>query len=91
MAARAAIDDGDVAGAIELVNQMDPELLENNATLLFTLQLQRLIELISFDEVEAALNFAQEYLAPLATESVRGTRACLRVLTWLTGLGRLTG
>ena len=77
MAARAAVAAGDVAGAIELVNQMDPELLENNASLLFALQRQRLIELIACGEVEAALQFAQEYLAPLAAESVRG-QACAR-------------
>ena len=66
MAVRAAVASGDVAGAIERVNDMDPDVLEHRPSLLFALQRQRLIELIRAGEVDAALDFASEYLAPHA-------------------------
>jgi hypothetical protein len=66
MAARAAVASGDVAGAIERVNNLDPDVLEQRPSLLFALQRQRLIELIRAGDVDAALEFAAEYLAPHA-------------------------
>lgn len=44
------------------------QILEEKHTLAFHLQQQRLIELIRGGRVEEALEFAQEYLAPLAEE-----------------------
>jgi len=66
MAVRAAVASGDVAGAIERVNDLDPDVLEQRPSLLFALQRQRLIELIRAGDVDAALEFAAEYLAPHA-------------------------
>lgn len=66
MAVRACVASGDVAGAIERVNDLDADVLEQRPALLFALQRQRLIELIRAGDVDAALDFAAEYLAPHA-------------------------
>eukprot|EP00959_Pyramimonas_sp_CCMP1952_P181468 3794361-Pyramimonas_sp.AAC.2 len=47
------------------------QILEDRAQLFFHLQQQRLIELIRAGNVEEALEFAQEYLAPRGEENVR--------------------
>ena len=60
---RSAVQDGDVAGAIERVNDMDPELLDLRPGLVFRLHLQRLIELIRARRLEDALELAQTELA----------------------------
>jgi hypothetical protein len=69
MAVRAALVGGDVAGAIERVNDLDPDVLEARPALLFSLQRQRLIELIRAADVAGALEFAAEYLAPHAADN----------------------
>ena len=66
MAVRAAVARGDVADAIARVNDLDPDVLERRPALLFALQRQRLIELIRGGDVEGALDFASEFLAPHA-------------------------
>jgi hypothetical protein len=70
-AIRKAVQSGDVEDAIERVNDLNPEILEERAHLFFHLQQQRLIELIRAGSVEEALEFAQEYLAPRGEENVR--------------------
>jgi len=67
-AIRKAVQSGDVEAAIEAVNDLNPEILEEGAELAFHLQQQRLIELIRSGDADAALSFAQEYLAPLGEE-----------------------
>ncbi|GFR39903.1 hypothetical protein Agub_g408 [Astrephomene gubernaculifera] len=69
MEVRRALQGGDVEAAMERVNDLDPEILESQPKLFFHLQQQRLIELIRGGNVEAALDFAQEALAPLAEEN----------------------
>lgn len=64
MEIRRAVQSGDVETAIEKVNDLDPEILEEHSELLFHLQQQRLIELIRNGAVDEALEFAQEQLAP---------------------------
>ena len=64
MEIRRAVQSGNVEAAIEKVNDLDPEVLEEHAGLLFHLQQQRLIELIRKGAVDEALEFAQEQLAP---------------------------
>ena len=64
MEIRRAVQSGDVEAAMERVNDLDPEILEEHAELLFHLQQQRLIELIRKGAVEEALEFAQDQLAP---------------------------
>uniref|UniRef100_A0A7R9VRM3 CTLH domain-containing protein n=1 Tax=Chlamydomonas euryale TaxID=1486919 RepID=A0A7R9VRM3_9CHLO len=69
MEVRKAVQRGDVDTAIDKVNDLNPEILESQAELFFHLQQQRLIELIRDGNIEAALDFAEEYLAPHGEEN----------------------
>eukprot|EP00216_Chloropicon_sp_CCMP2111_P005173 CAMPEP_0198247978 /NCGR_PEP_ID=MMETSP1446-20131203/46749_1 /TAXON_ID=1461542 ORGANISM="Unidentified sp, Strain CCMP2111" /NCGR_SAMPLE_ID=MMETSP1446 /ASSEMBLY_ACC=CAM_ASM_001112 /LENGTH=401 /DNA_ID=CAMNT_0043932307 /DNA_START=346 /DNA_END=1548 /DNA_ORIENTATION=- len=69
MLIRESVMRGDLDGAISLVNDLNPEILEHNPGLFFRLQQQRLIERVRAGDVESALAFAQEYLAPLGEEN----------------------
>ncbi|KAJ3002190.1 hypothetical protein HKX48_002478 [Thoreauomyces humboldtii] len=69
MSIRNAIQSGDVEGAIEKVNDLDPEILDTNPKLYFHLQQQRLIELIKKGTIAEAIEFAQEELAPRGEEN----------------------
>ncbi|KAL1099608.1 hypothetical protein V6Z11_D05G174100 [Gossypium hirsutum] len=69
MAVKKAAQCGNVKDAIEKINDLNPEILDTNPQLFFQLQQQRLIELIRNGKVEAALEFAQEELAPRAEEN----------------------
>ena len=71
MTVHAAVLSGECGAALEGCNTLDPTLLEARHDLLFALHRQQLVELIRRGDVDAALSFAQEYLAPLATENVR--------------------
>ena len=64
-----AIQAGKVAEAISMVNQLHPELLDDDRYLFFHLQQQQLIELIRESKVEDALTFATEKLAERGAES----------------------
>jgi len=59
---RVAIANGSIQAAIQLINQLAPELLDNDRMLHFSLLQQHLIELIRAGDIDAALQFAQEYL-----------------------------
>ncbi|KAI8990821.1 CTLH/CRA C-terminal to lish motif domain-containing protein [Mycotypha africana] len=65
---RHAIQSGDVDTAIDLVNDLNPEILDTNPHLFFHLQQQRLIELIRKGEYREALEFASEEMAPRGEE-----------------------
>ncbi|KAI9320662.1 CTLH/CRA C-terminal to lish motif domain-containing protein [Dichotomocladium elegans] len=65
---RHAIQSGDVDAAIELVNDVNPEILDDNPELFFHLQQQRLIEMIRKGDFREALEFAAEELAPRGEE-----------------------
>ncbi|KAF6265934.1 CTLH/CRA C-terminal to lish motif domain-containing protein [Scenedesmus sp. NREL 46B-D3] len=69
MEIRKAVQSGQVEEAIDKVNDMDPEILEEQQALFFHLQQQRLIELIRNRKTVEALAFAQEYLAPHGEEN----------------------
>jgi hypothetical protein len=69
MEIRRAVQRGDVEAAVERVNDLDPEILEEQPDLLFRLQQQRLIELIRAGAVDEALEFAQERLAPAGEDN----------------------
>jgi hypothetical protein len=45
MAIRNAIQEGNIGRSIELINDFDPDILDTNPELYFSLQLQQLIEL----------------------------------------------
>jgi hypothetical protein len=66
---RQAIHDGRVGDAITMINDLHPELLENNKILHFYLLQQQLIELIRQQRVDEALRFAQEHLAEKGEEN----------------------
>ena len=68
MAVRAAVASGDVAAAVDAVNELDPDVLEARPSLAFALQRQRLVELIRGGDVDGALAFAAEFLAPHAAD-----------------------
>ncbi|KAI8472538.1 MAG: CTLH/CRA C-terminal to lish motif domain-containing protein [Monoraphidium minutum] len=69
MEIRAAVQGGRVEDAIDRVNDLDPEILEEQQGLLFHLQQQRLIEMIRDGRTADALDFAREYLAPAGEEN----------------------
>ncbi|WFC99665.1 hypothetical protein MYAM1_002410 [Malassezia yamatoensis] len=59
---------GDVAEAMECVNELNPEILDTNPVLFFHLQQLRMIELMHQGQFDEALLFAAEHLAPLGEE-----------------------
>lgn len=69
MKIRGVVQSGDISTAIEMVNDLNPEILDNDTRLYFRLYRQRLIELISEGKIEDALNFAEAELAPLGEDS----------------------
>ncbi|WRT66024.1 uncharacterized protein IL334_002975 [Kwoniella shivajii] len=69
MEIRQAVEDGRVEEAVRRVNELDPEILDTNAPLLFHLHLLRLIELIRIDDVDNALAFATAELAPRGAQN----------------------
>lgn len=64
MQVREAIQAGDIPLAISLINDLDPEILDYNPRIVFHLYQQQLIEMIRRGDTAAALDFAQEELAP---------------------------
>jgi hypothetical protein len=66
---RDAVLSGQIQAAVALVNDLYPELLDNNRLLCFHLQQQHLIELIRDKDVTGALDFAQTHLAEKGEES----------------------
>lgn len=66
---RRAVHGGNIEGAIDKVNDFNPEILEEDSRLFFRLQQQRFIELIREGKTEQALEFAQESLAPRGEEN----------------------
>ncbi|GHJ85832.1 hypothetical protein NliqN6_2234 [Naganishia liquefaciens] len=69
MLIRNAVEAGHVDEAVRRVNELEPEILDNNASLLFHLQLQSFIELIRHDKTQEALRFASEELAPRGAQN----------------------
>ncbi|EIW73102.1 hypothetical protein TREMEDRAFT_37146 [Tremella mesenterica DSM 1558] len=64
MEIREAVEEGRVEEAVKRVNELDPEILDNNPPLLFHLHLLRLIEYIREEQIDKALEFATQELAP---------------------------
>lgn len=59
---REAIESGNIEKSISLINNLHPELVDNNRFLAFHLRQQQLIELIREGKLEEALIFAQNHL-----------------------------
>lgn len=83
MATRMAVESGDIEGAMARANEMNPLILDENDSLFFHLQQQKLIELIRQGKVDAALDFAQEELAPRGEENREFLRELERTMTLL--------
>jgi len=83
MTIRNAIQRGDIEEAIERVNDLNPEILDNDPSLYFHLQQQRLIELIREKKIDEALLFAQEELAPRGEEHPEFLSELERTMTLL--------
>jgi len=77
---RQAIHDGRISEAITMINDLYPELLENNKNLHFFLLQQQLIELIRQQRVEETLRFAQEHLAEKGEENPKLLKELERTL-----------
>jgi len=60
---REAVQEGRIEEATQLVNQLHPELLDNDRYLYFHLQQMHLIELIRAGKIEDALSFAQSHIS----------------------------
>ncbi|KAI9621971.1 hypothetical protein H4Q26_015408 [Puccinia striiformis f. sp. tritici PST-130] len=69
MGIKNAIQRGDVDEAITKVNDLNPEILDQNPDLFFHLQQQRMIEYIRQGQITEALVFAQQELAPRGEEN----------------------
>lgn len=65
---REAINAGKIQDSISLVNQLCPELLDNDRYLYFHLQQLHLIELIREGKIDEALRFAQNKIAEAGGE-----------------------
>uniref|UniRef100_A0A2M4AHF8 Putative lish motif-containing protein n=2 Tax=Nyssorhynchus TaxID=44543 RepID=A0A2M4AHF8_9DIPT len=80
---REAVQNGYVQEATHLVNQLHPELLDNDRYLYFHLQQLHLIELIRAEKIEEALTFAQTQISeagendPAVLDEVERTLALL--------------
>lgn len=68
-AIREAMQTGNVQHAIEMVNDLNPEILDENPGLYFHLQQQKLIELIRQRRSEDALDFLSKELASFGEEN----------------------
>lgn len=66
---RDAVEAGRIGEAIELVNEVDPEILDTDSKLFFHLQQQQLLELIKQGDIEKVLCFAQSELSARGEES----------------------
>ncbi|XP_064392134.1 glucose-induced degradation protein 8 homolog [Halichondria panicea] len=66
---RAAVESGSIQDAVELVNDVDPEILDTNPKLFFHLQQQQLLEYIRQGDVEKVLDYAQKELSARGEEN----------------------
>ena len=66
---RDAVEVGNIQEAIELVNDVDPEILDTDSRLFFHLQQQQLLELVREGDIERVLAFAQSELSARGEEN----------------------
>lgn len=85
MRIRSAIQAGRLEEALDRINDLAGDLLDSHPRLYFHLQQQRLVELIRTDQLDAALAFAQDILAPKAEahpEFLRELERTMAMLVW---------
>lgn len=66
---RDAVEAGHIQNAMELVNEVDPEILDTNSKLYFHLQQQQLLELIKRGDMEQVLEYASTELSARGEEN----------------------
>ena len=66
---RAAVEAGSIQDAVELVNDVDPEILDTNPKLFFHLQQQQLLEYIRQGDIDRVLDYAQKELSARGEEN----------------------
>lgn len=66
MSIRKSITQGSISSAISQLNTLNPDILEQKQELSYALQQQKLIEYIRNNDIESALQFARNELAPRA-------------------------
>jgi glucose-induced degradation protein 8 len=66
---RKAVESGNMPAAISLLNDLNPELLEIDRKVHFAMIIQRLIELFRADQLEEALAYGQDVVAPVVEEN----------------------
>eukprot|EP01023_Acetabularia_acetabulum_P014651 TRINITY_DN1715_c1_g1_i2.p1 TRINITY_DN1715_c1_g1~~TRINITY_DN1715_c1_g1_i2.p1 ORF type:complete len:303 (-),score=33.74 TRINITY_DN1715_c1_g1_i2:1209-1982(-) len=65
---RRCIRKGDIDGAIELINNLDPEILDQNPKMYFSLYQQKFLELMRMGKLEEALQFVRENLIHIESD-----------------------
>lgn len=70
MIVRTMILDGKIDETINAINEINPEILENNPSLHFELQKQKLIEIIKKNNIQDAITFAQNKIFPIIQHDV---------------------
>lgn len=70
MRIRTLIINGKIDEAINEINEINSEILENNPAIHFELQKQKLIEIIKRNNVEEAITFSQNKLFPITLNNV---------------------
>ncbi len=66
---REAVEAGNIQTAMELVNDVDPEILDTNSKLYFHLQQQQLLELIKKGDMERVIEYATTELSARGEEN----------------------
>jgi hypothetical protein len=83
MQVRSAIQRGDISGAVDRINDLDPELLDRHPRIAFHLTQQLMIEQIRKGDMDSALEYAQSELAPRAARHPEFLRELERTMTLL--------
>ena len=83
MQVRRLIENGNIKEAIDIVNEMNPEILEKSKPIYFHLQLQEIIELIRNGEQELALETAQNEIVPTVSSGSEELKELEKVMVLL--------
>eukprot|EP00345_Euplotes_harpa_P009321 CAMPEP_0168339310 /NCGR_PEP_ID=MMETSP0213-20121227/13381_1 /TAXON_ID=151035 /ORGANISM="Euplotes harpa, Strain FSP1.4" /LENGTH=160 /DNA_ID=CAMNT_0008345309 /DNA_START=205 /DNA_END=689 /DNA_ORIENTATION=+ len=80
---RILIQEGKIDEAIEMINDLNPEILDTNDELYFNLKKQKLIELIKAKDIEESLKFSQGVIAEKASKKQEFLEQMEEVMTLL--------
>ena len=67
---RLCIENGQIDVAIEKLNDFNPQIIDGNPKIFFMLLLCKFVEMVRTGDLERAVEFAAEELAPRAEENV---------------------